>query len=59
MSNERPLKLMKLPKIVQPNFILWLKNKYFEFLIRNYYDASFSQSEFLAGATQVSLYNPF
>ncbi|VDH93968.1 m-AAA protease-interacting protein 1, mitochondrial-like [Mytilus galloprovincialis] len=52
MSNERPLKLMKLPKIVQPNFILWLKNKYFEFLIRNYYDASFSQSEFLAGATQ-------
>lgn len=52
-----PVKLMDFPERSMPNFMKSFRNRFFAFLIRGYYDATFTLDGFLEGATQVNLAN--
>ena len=50
---NRPLRLMDFPEIIWPNPMKTLRNLFFSFLIRGYYDQDYSRDRFLEGAQQV------
>ena len=48
-----PVKLMDFPERTMPDIVKSFRNRFFAFLIKGYYDGSFSMDGFLEGATQV------
>lgn len=48
-----PIKLMDFPERTMPDIVKSFRNRFFAFLIKGYYDASFTMDGFLEGATQV------
>ena len=48
-----PVKLMDFPERTMPDIVKSFRNRFFAFLIKAYYDGSFSMDGFLEGATQV------
>lgn len=51
--NRFPVKLMDFPEITMPDFVKSFRNKFFAFLIKGYYDSTFTVDGFVEGATQV------
>lgn len=49
-----PVKLMDFPERSVPSFVKSFRNRFFSFLIRAYYDATFTIDGFLEGATQAA-----
>lgn len=51
-SNNRPMVLMNLPRIVYPNLFLTIKNFFSRMLINGYFDSNFAMKSFSDGARQ-------
>ena len=51
---KRPLRLMAFPELIWPHPLKSLKNMFFSFLIKGYYDDQFSPDTFLKGCEQVT-----
>ena len=51
---KRPLRLMAFPELIWPHPFKSLKNMFFAFLIKGYYDDQFSPDTFLKGCEQVT-----
>lgn len=51
-----PIKLMDFPQITIPSLVKSFRNRFFSFLIRGYYDTSFTLDGFLEAATQVNIW---
>ncbi|PVD38142.1 hypothetical protein C0Q70_00753 [Pomacea canaliculata] len=51
-----PIKLMDFPQITIPSLVKSFRNRFFSFLIRGYYDTSFTLDGFLEAATQAAVY---
>lgn len=53
-SDKKPLKLMDFNELIWPHPLKSLRNYFFSWLIRGYFDQHFSRENFLNGAEQVS-----
>ena len=51
-TNQRPMMLMDLPRIVYPNIFLTIKNFFSRMLINGYFDSTFAIKPFSDGAKQ-------
>lgn len=52
-SDKKPLKLMDFNELIWPHPLKTLRNYFFSWLIRGYFDQSFSRDNFLNGTEQV------
>ena len=51
-SDQRPMMLMDLPRVVYPNFFLTMKNFFSRLLINGYFDPNFAIQPFTEGTRQ-------
>ena len=53
-DTDRSLKLMNFQQLIWPNPLKAVRNMFFSFMIRGYFDDGFSAATFMAGCEQVS-----
>lgn len=55
-DDKKPLRLMDFNELIWPNPLKTLRNYFFSWLIRGYFDEQFSRETFLTGTEQVLVY---